>query len=304
MNNYQYYRWIYQIGRTIKNKKLYKQQRDAFIEFITQIIKTRPMITQRIIMKGRQTTKQIGQQNNYDLGKMLQVIGRSFKTYPMKKQQQVFCDKLFFITDKRRYSNYNDYQAANIKLVIVEKNESLQDAIKNCYENSTIILQHDQYNNVNLNILTNGSTIKAESNTIINGNIKINANNISLQGLTIQSQNPIISDTEEIRNLQIQDSIINTNMQFNSKVNQLKIQNTTIIGQEKSLEFNEQLNNIVIQNCNINNQIQLNKTSKNVTIESNNIIGKSAIIINGNNNDNIIINNNNYNTEVSNVSNN
>ena len=78
MNVWQYSRWVYLIGRSIKYKNLEPSEREAFITFVDEMLKTRPHMKSQInIKKGLNKDWKI--QNDYSLGKMIQTIGRNLK---------------------------------------------------------------------------------------------------------------------------------------------------------------------------------------------------------------------------------
>ena len=79
MNVWQYSRWVYLIGRSIKNKSLEPSEREAFIVFIDGILKYRPYLMPKLNIKKGNGYKEWENQNDYSLGKMLQVIGRNLK---------------------------------------------------------------------------------------------------------------------------------------------------------------------------------------------------------------------------------
>lgn len=101
-NWWQYSRWTYLIGRTVKAQDFSDSERSAVINFIEGIIGTRPALLPRINLK-KGDVKEIEVQNNYALGKMVQLIGRQLKVLPPTEEEKTFCDELFKVTDPRRY---------------------------------------------------------------------------------------------------------------------------------------------------------------------------------------------------------
>ena len=101
-NWWQYSRWTYLIGRTVKAQDFSDSERSAVINFIEGIIGTRPALLPRINLKKGDATE-IEVQNNYALGKMVQLIGRQLKVLPPTEEEKTFCDELFKVTDPRRY---------------------------------------------------------------------------------------------------------------------------------------------------------------------------------------------------------
>lgn len=101
-NWWQYSRWTYLIGRTVKSKDFSTTEREAVITFIEEILKNRQSLLPRLNLK-KGDVSEIEVQNNYALGKMAQLIGRQLKVLPPTEDEKILCDDLFKVTDPRRY---------------------------------------------------------------------------------------------------------------------------------------------------------------------------------------------------------
>ena len=297
MNVWQYSRWVYLIGRSIKNKSLEPSEREAFINFIDGILKTRPMILQRLKIKKGNTYKVLLEQNDYSLGKMVQVIGRDLKVFLMKKEEKILCDRFFFSTDKRRFMTYNDYQALDGKNVFVSEDENLAEIVSNCTPYSVIILSDGNYN-FNLDISVEGTKIKSEENAIINGNITISTDDIVVENVTIKSETPIVIKSEDTINLiSFNNTNIETCVEIKSEVKDFNLTNSSIYGGDSAITFESIGENINIENCFINGSIEFKDTLINSSISNNTIVAENGIVLNGENDENITINGNKFNVE-------
>ena len=90
MNVWQYSRWVYLIGRSIKNKSLEPSEREAFIVFIDGILKYRPYLMSQLNIKKGNNEQGWKNQNDYSLGKMLQVIGRNLKQLTLNIEEKIY----------------------------------------------------------------------------------------------------------------------------------------------------------------------------------------------------------------------
>lgn len=110
INSWQYGRWVYLIGRTVKMRPFTSDERVAIIAFITAIIPFRESLLPRINLKyDNSFSYELSKQNDHALGKMLQMIGRNFKSLFPVVGEKTLCDTLFENTDKRRYLTYKDF---------------------------------------------------------------------------------------------------------------------------------------------------------------------------------------------------
>ena len=107
-NWWQYSRWVYLLGRSNKYRYFTEKEKVALLDFIAEIAKTRPYIIDRLNLKkginGEWTV-----QNEYSIGRAIQLIGRQLKVQIISEEEKELCDKLFEKTDKRRFQSYNDY---------------------------------------------------------------------------------------------------------------------------------------------------------------------------------------------------
>ena len=118
-NWWQYSRWVYLIGRSNKYRYFTEDEKVALLEFIAEIAKTRPYIIDRLNLKkgvnGEWTV-----QNEYSIGRAIQLIGRQLKVQILTEEEKALCDKLFENTDKRRFQSYNDYVCDYVEDGVVE----------------------------------------------------------------------------------------------------------------------------------------------------------------------------------------
>lgn len=107
-NWWQYSRWVYLLGRSNKYRYFTEKEKVALLDFIAEMAKTRPYIIDRLNLKkginGEWTV-----QNEYSIGRAIQLIGRQLKVQILSEEEKELCDKLFEKTDKRRFQSYNDY---------------------------------------------------------------------------------------------------------------------------------------------------------------------------------------------------
>lgn len=112
INVWQYSRWTYLIGRSVKFRPFTESEREAVITFIIAMNELRPGIAG--IVRGKRDnaldySEDFKYQNDYSLGKMLQRLGRNMKQcFPVEGEKEL-CDALFAETDERRYQTINKY---------------------------------------------------------------------------------------------------------------------------------------------------------------------------------------------------
>lgn len=112
INVWQYSRWTYLIGRSVKFRPFTESERAAVITFIIAMNELRPGIAG--IVRGKRDnaldySEDFKYQNDYSLGKMLQRLGRNMKQcFPVEGEKEL-CDALFAETDERRYQTINKY---------------------------------------------------------------------------------------------------------------------------------------------------------------------------------------------------
>lgn len=112
INVWQYSRWVYLIGRSVKYRPFTQDEKTAAILFITSMTYLRPGVAQSLqgkIGNALDITGVLTYQNDYTLGKMIQKIGKDMKVKFPVVGEKAICDALFASTDKRRYQTYNNY---------------------------------------------------------------------------------------------------------------------------------------------------------------------------------------------------
>ena len=272
MNVWQYSRWVYLIGRSIKNKSLIESERQAFITFIEKILVLRPFLSQRINIKKGYNANSWKDQNDYSLGKMLQVIGRNLKIVVLTQEEKELCDKLFISTDKRRFMTYNDYQPSGTKDIFVSPNDDLQYIVENCQPYSNIILTGGDYD-VDLHINVDHTKIIASEKSVVR-NIKVSASDVTLEGITVKATKPIeIHSDKKLISLFFDKLDVNT-----------------------SIEYNVDVENVSVTNCFVDGEIEFNKKTTGIIIAGNNFTSENGIVLNGEVGGVVIIENNKLNT--------
>ena len=271
MNVWQYSRWVYLIGRSIKNKSLVESERQAFIDFIEKILVLRPFLSQRINIKKGYNANSWKDQNDYSLGKMLQVIGRNLKIVVLTQEEKELCDKLFLATDKRRFMTYNDYQSSSVKDILVSPDDDLQYIVENCQPYSTIVLTGGDYD-VDLYITVDHTKITALEKSTVR-NIKVSASDVTLEGITAKSTKPVeVYSNKKLISLFFDKLDLNT-----------------------SIEYNVDVENVSVTNCFVNGEIVFNKKSSGIIITENNLTSENGIVLNGEVSGVVIIENNKFN---------
>lgn len=295
MNVWQYSRWTYLIGRSIKNKSLESSEREAFSTFINEILKTRPMLSSQLNIKKGSNALGLYEQNDYSLGKMLQIIGRNLKVLTMTEEEKKLCDRLFFSTDERRYMTYNEYQALDGKNVFVTEDENLSEIINNCTPNSIIILSEGNYEG-EFNVSVDGTKIKSEDGVVIIGSLSISTNNVSIENVTIKSQEPVvIKSDEKLENIIIKGTTIESGVVIGSDVSGVTIEGSSISGE--GVLFEETSDLVTINSCEINGDIVFNGSLNDIIITNNAINSEKGIVLNGQEDGNVVIEDNNFNEE-------
>lgn len=292
MNIWQYSRWVYLIGRSIKYKSLENSEREAFIVFVEEMLKTRPHLKQQVnIKKGSNTDWKT--QNDYSLGKIIQVIGRNLKNLHLKDEEKTICDRLFFLTDKRRYMTYNEYQALDGNNVFISPDENLEEAIQNCTPYSVIILSDGNWN-CDLEVAVEGTKITSDGNAVITGDLKIVANNTTIENITVKSENPVIIESNnKLSGIGIIKSNIEAGVVINAETKNIEIKDG-VLGE---VVFYENTENVTISGANISGKIIFNNNVENATISQNTINSEKGIIVSGEATGEIIIDGNKFNME-------
>lgn len=295
MNVWQYSRWVYLIGRSIKYKSLEQSERVAFTSFIDEMLKTRPQLKQVInIKKGSNTDWKT--QNDYSLGKMIQSIGRNLKSVLLTKEEKVLCDRLFFSTDKRRFLTYNEYQALDGKNVFISPDENLAEAVENCTPYSTIILSNGKWE-TDLKIVVDGTKITSEGNAEIIGELSINANDVTIENVTIKSKSPVpisINSKDILTKIVFNNANIGNEIVVESKIKDFELKETIVSG---GISFKDSSEKISILGSTISGDIVFDGTSNGINISENNINSENGIVLNGLSEDNIVIEGNKFNLE-------
>lgn len=112
INVWQYSRWVYLLGRSVKFRYFTAKEREAIVTFLNAMLELRPGCFARFNIKRGNAydfSDTFTYQNDYTLGKMLQVIGKDMKVKFPVEGEKALCDTLFAATDKRRFQAYNGY---------------------------------------------------------------------------------------------------------------------------------------------------------------------------------------------------
>jgi len=109
INVWQYSRWVYLIGRSVKFRAFSTTERTAIVTFLNGMLAKRPGIKARFNIKRGNAydfTTNLVKQNDYTLGKMIQVIGRDIKAKFPETGEKAICDALFAATGNRKDKKY------------------------------------------------------------------------------------------------------------------------------------------------------------------------------------------------------
>lgn len=118
INCWQYSRDVYVIGRSVKFKPFSETARVAVIEFISAMLVSRPAIADRCNIKVSNPVYETGatnfepnltKQNDYTLGKIVQIIGKSMKVQFATDAEKTLCDALIATLEPRKSLGYNGY---------------------------------------------------------------------------------------------------------------------------------------------------------------------------------------------------
>ena len=127
-NWWQYSRWTYQIGRSVKAKAFTAEERAAIITFIEGFVATRKALVARLNLK-KGDNAEISKQNDYALGKMVQLIGRQIKVLPPTEEEKTLCDTMFeAVADNVRIPGWEIVESEDTpsEEVIDEENEGTE----------------------------------------------------------------------------------------------------------------------------------------------------------------------------------
>ena len=127
-NWWQYSRWTYQIGRSVKAKAFTAEERAAIITFIEGFVATRKTLVARLNLK-KGDNAEISKQNDYALGKMVQLIGRQIKVLPPTEEEKTLCDTMFeAVADNVRIPGWEIVESEDTpsEEVIDEENEGTE----------------------------------------------------------------------------------------------------------------------------------------------------------------------------------
>ena len=112
INVWQYSRWVYLLGRSVKFRYFTAEEKEAIVTFLNAMLELRPGCFARFNIKRGNAydfSDTFTYQNDYTLGKMLQVIGKDMKVkFPVEGEKEL-CDTLFGATDNRRFQAYKNY---------------------------------------------------------------------------------------------------------------------------------------------------------------------------------------------------
>ena len=112
INVWQYSRWVYLLGRSVKFRYFTAKEREAIVTFLNAMLPLRPGCFARFFIKlgnAYDYSDTFTYQNDYTLGKMLQVIGKDMKVKFPVEGEKALCDTLFAATDNRRFQDYKNY---------------------------------------------------------------------------------------------------------------------------------------------------------------------------------------------------
>lgn len=151
-NWWQYARWVYLLGRSNKYRYFTETEKVALLDFIAKIAKTRPYIIDRLnLKKGNNGEWTV--QNEYSIGRAIQLIGRQLKVQILTEEEKELCDVLFEKTDKRRFQAYNDYACDNIE----EDASTSESTSTSTSESTSASTSNSESSNTTEDVSTSGS---------------------------------------------------------------------------------------------------------------------------------------------------
>ena len=105
-NVWQYSRWVYIIGRSLRMNVPSSSERTATRTYLTQEIAARPWLVQSLEERsGLKTGMDIPKEPDYNLAKMVMYVGRDLKKIPMTLTEKGYADTLITATGNRRYGS-------------------------------------------------------------------------------------------------------------------------------------------------------------------------------------------------------
>ena len=106
VNVWQYARWTYIVGRSLRINPASSNERSAVQTFIGQIKATRPWLLYRLQNKAEQLVaggdRIVAAQPDYAEAKMVMVIGRDLKKIPMTITEKGYVETLLTATGTRK----------------------------------------------------------------------------------------------------------------------------------------------------------------------------------------------------------
>ena len=101
-NVWQYSRWTYIVGRSLRMNPPSGSERTAVRTFLNQEIVARPYIVQSLDERsGLKTGLDIANEPDYNLAKMVMYVGRDLKKIPMTVTEKGYVDTLIAATGNR-----------------------------------------------------------------------------------------------------------------------------------------------------------------------------------------------------------
>jgi len=105
-NWWQYSRWVFIVGRSLRMNGPSGSERTAVKTFLTSELSARPWM--QGFLEQRSSTGRsldIANEQDYNLALMVQFVGRDLKKIPMTDAEKTLCDTLFAATGTRRLGN-------------------------------------------------------------------------------------------------------------------------------------------------------------------------------------------------------
>ena len=265
INVWEYSRYLYLLGRTVKFKSFSEFERNAIIQFIINDYDYRKQVYYRVnLKKGNGLCEYLNCQNDFSLGKILQVLGRTIKQQPVFEGEKVLFEELFSKTDPRRFQKYNGFNETELEDVKVkyvgvlsesEKKdlnltdddvfENISDAISQLEENTEIFIKAGDYDS-NITINKKGIKIIGVGEVNLNGKIELSGDDVS--GFELKNVTVNVSDDREIENLPVEGAI-----DFKTIANDIVLDSVNVIvdGAICGVCFAKTSENIIIKNSNI-----------------------------------------------------
>jgi len=112
IDNWEYARWVYAVGRSLRYNPATGAELTAANTFKTNMLTSRTWLQEPLTRNSQNN----GTLNNVELiGEQISIIGRDLMKIPVQDAcEKGYCDTLFTATGNRKYGNMSNMVAANV----------------------------------------------------------------------------------------------------------------------------------------------------------------------------------------------